>query len=271
MAAVVVAGATPAFSQTRDTRPEPERPTVDRSDNDSSSGDADQSEATSSPRITPGISCIVDIRDGGKLEAKLVNSTGKMIPAGTIITVYIQPGNIQQHYKLQKDWGPGFSLRVSLDANEVSLPAFCSVRVGSLQPVHDGMENNGPGPDKSLPANVPYKPREAPPTVVPFKPGDVGAFDQDFPLTGEYAFTCQIVRGGTLITNTGNMTIKEGDHLTWYVPGHYSAGWSAWEDIPPGGTFFVPDVWDADTPDWATPAVGTPCENGKVKPPQQQP
>jgi len=269
MAAVVVAGATPAFSQTRDTRPtEPDRPRIDRSDHDGSSGDADEPEATTAPRITAGIGCMVDQRDGDKLEAKLVNATGKAIPAGTVITVYIQPGNIQQHYKLPKDWGPGFALRVSLDANDVQLPAFCSVRVGSLQPVHDGMENAGPRPDKTPPSKPPYKPRETPPTLVPFKPGDAGAFDQDFPLTGEYGFTCQIVEGGTLITNTGTMTIKEDSRLTWHVPGHYSASWYVWDDIPPGESFFLPDP-PGPAPDWSKTRVGALCDSKEVEPPEQ--
>ena len=108
MAAVVVVGAAPAFSQTRDTRPEqPDRPTTEpqrpsvgsdrQGDGDSQVSDGPIVER-SLPASPPGFECLI-AADGTSLEyAYVVNNTGKTIPHGTMITWYVQPGNIVKHY-----------------------------------------------------------------------------------------------------------------------------------------------------------------------------
>ncbi len=138
MAAVVVAGATPAFSQTRDTRPEqPDRPTTEPqrpSTGGDSQGDAD-SEVSDGPIVErslpaspPGFQCLIDTDGTSVAYAYVVNNTGKTIPHGTMITWYVQPGNIVKHYKVEIDWLPGHSIWIPDSSNALkTLPAFCSI------------------------------------------------------------------------------------------------------------------------------------------------
>lgn len=111
----VLAG--PSLAQTRD---DPVRPKAERSKS--------KQEADTRLRIgTPGMTCIMD--EDGIMWAAVVNETGATIPAGSVVTIYIQPGNIVRAMKLQSDWKPGTGYHVSLKNYDVTLPAFCAAKV----------------------------------------------------------------------------------------------------------------------------------------------
>lgn len=86
----IIALATPAFAQ-RDTRPAPDRPKIERPG-------TDERAEVNTDRLrerTPGMACELTW-DGNLISGVVVkNDTGKTITAGTVVTVYIQPGNIE--------------------------------------------------------------------------------------------------------------------------------------------------------------------------------
>lgn len=131
MAAVVVAGATPAFSQTRDTRPtEPDRPTIEQGEKGGGGSDRAEPERVNRlPQPSPGTACEAHADGNGFWEVTVTNETGKTIPAGTVLTLYLQPGNVQKTFKLETDWYSGTGIDVTVKAGEFELGARCVVKV----------------------------------------------------------------------------------------------------------------------------------------------
>lgn len=130
--AVLAVGTVPALAQTRDTRPdrpttEPERPRMDHGDGDSDVDDGPLVDA-SLPTIPFGFECTIDESGTPPHYAYVVNNTGKIVPHGTVITWYVQPGNIMKTYKIEIDWLPGHSIWIPDADNAIkTLPAFCSI------------------------------------------------------------------------------------------------------------------------------------------------
>jgi hypothetical protein len=189
MAAVVVTGTTPAFSQTRDTRPtEPDRPTIERSDDDN--GEAEVTERIHRlPKGSPNISCAVIFDGTDFVEITVSNDTGKTIPAGTVITLYVQPGDVEKLYKLETDWDPGTEIEVMLKAGDIKAPARCSVRVKP-----ERAERGLPQPEK----------------------------DVSWYAAGDVDFECVVIeKYGKLLVqfkNTGEISILAGATFTYTLP-----------------------------------------------------
>jgi hypothetical protein len=196
----------PALAQTRDGRDD--QPQVNNgSDHGSTAGD--EVVKWKLPKSTRGITC-TPLEDG-ILYAKLTNGTGATIPAGSVVTLYIDPGEQVRHITLKYDWLPGATLKIGVSDN-LDLEIACSAKVKLSS---DGTPGNPPAGD-----------------YVPFKPGDVGAIPRS-----HYPFTCQMVDGGVLLTNTGNTTIPADSHIRWTTD-LYSSGAYVPSDIPPGGSVF---------------------------------
>ncbi|KQW78223.1 hypothetical protein ASC89_15650 [Devosia sp. Root413D1] len=209
MAAVVVAGATPAFSQTRDTRPtEPDRPTIEQGEKGGSEERADRAQPGRLPKGTPGTECKL-AWDGDQISGVLLtNDTGKMIPVGTVITVYIQPGNIQKQYKVTADWHPGTVVDIAIDVGSVTSIAACSMKV---QPDRSGQ----------LPQPEPEKP---------------------WYMQGEVSFYCTVVwrwdpppgRPFVSFKNDGDVMIPAGTTITYMLPLGEAVSYVLEKDWHPG-------------------------------------
>ena len=155
MATVLVAGLAPAEARdTRDTRPEPERPQIERN----GGGDSSSTDIKIEPRLpksSDGLSCVIDYEPGGSY-AYAVNNSGKDIPAGTVVVWYAQPGNIQEYYQLNWDWKAGDILWIPVkDDDKVHEISFCAIKISTLrpkpeepvgghEPVRDQGGDNGP-------------------------------------------------------------------------------------------------------------------------------
>lgn len=212
LAGLVAAG--PALAQARDTRPDqPDRPQIE--DNNKGDGDSERESDVKPylPRGTPGMSCVVMDKEGLGLWVSVKNETGVDIPAGSTVTYYVQPGNIQKTFILAKPWKAGKTIETVLDSEGVPMPAECTVklRAGRNQP--ELGESIG------------------------FKPGDTDAFDPAIKQQPNYTFACELSNGGVVVTNTGETTILAGSYVSIYVPNVYT-GFYVEEDIPPGGSVF---------------------------------
>lgn len=215
MAAVVVAGATPAFSQTRDTRPtEPDRPTIERGEKGSSEERADPAQPGRLPKGTPGTACEL-AWDGDQISGVLLtNDTGKMIPVGTVITVYIQPGNIQKQYKVTANWHPGTVVDIAVDVGSVTSIAACSMKVQ---------------PDRS--GQLPQPEEETP-----------------WYLKGEVSFYCFVnwhwnpppARPFILFENDGDVMIPAGTKIVFMLPLGEAMTYVLEEDWFPGQSLELP-------------------------------
>lgn len=125
LAALLVGAASPAFAQ-RDTRPE-ERPQIEKSEHHDERDD--RSDDGRLPKGTPGTTCEL-VWEGDQINGVLLsNDTGKTIPVGTVITVYIQPGNIQKQFKVTADWHAGTVVDVTIDVGAIQSIAACSIKV----------------------------------------------------------------------------------------------------------------------------------------------
>lgn len=212
LAGLMTAG--PALAQTRDTRPDqPDRPQIE--DNNKGDGDSERESDVKPylPRGTAGMGCVVMDKEGLGLWVSVTNETGVDIPAGSTVTYYVQPGNIQKTYILAKPWKAGKTIETVLDSEGVPMPAECSVklRAGRNQP--EIGESMG------------------------FKPGDVDAFEPAIKPQPKYEFACKLTNGGIVVTNTGETTILAGSYISVYVPDFYT-GFYVDEDVPPGGGVF---------------------------------
>lgn len=181
MAALLAAGTAPAFAQTRDTRPE--RPVVERDDS-SGSGATETRQEPRLPKPTEGVRCLIKQgHDGPAILA--VNGTGKVIPAGTVVTLYLQPGNIQKLFKLDTDWQPGQSIGVPVKLGELPEGAACSMKV---TPVEDKGNEGTPDPDGS--DQPPDGGDAQPPGPMPDLP--TGEGDPAPPVILDAETTCQL-------------------------------------------------------------------------------
>lgn len=125
-AALLVGAASSAFA--RDTRADTEPTRIEHGGGDS---EVDNPVMAKLPRGAEGTSCVVGNLNGVEgFYVALENETGKVIPKGTVITLYVQPGNIQKLLKLNFDWKPGVDLSYDFfgDASLV-LPAECSFKL----------------------------------------------------------------------------------------------------------------------------------------------
>ena len=123
LAAVVVVSATPAFA--RDTRPETDRPSIEQKGDGDSARHADDLRL---PRSSRGMQCHIGGTRKGVAYVEVVNDTGKVIPAGSTVTIYTQPGNVQKLFTVQKDWQPGQKLDVPLKGATFAKDETCAVR-----------------------------------------------------------------------------------------------------------------------------------------------
>lgn len=264
MAALVVVGATPAFSQTRDTRPtEPDRPNVESGD----SGGSSESAPADEPRLhksTAGIGCLVKDLHGSPA-VLAVNGTGTVIPAGSVVTLYIQPGSIEKLFKLDTDWQPGQSISVPLKLAQFPEGAECAVRLS------DGNGANAPGesseeqlpaagPDagstKDAPSDDGSALPEGPMPDLPTGEGDPdgGLIPQGFvDVVNQPSFTCQVwvKRDGVWVyfTNTTGESLPPGTKVTVKMPDGSTLEYTLQATYVPGGKFGVkldemPKDWD---------------------------
>jgi len=149
LATILVAGAAPAFAQdTRDTRPQQGRPIIEQGDEGGGSVEPEQKQRL--PKSTEGVRCLVKEGHGGP-EILAVNGTGKVIPAGTVVTLYLQPGNIQKLFKLETDWQPGQSIGIPVKLADLPEGADCAVKLADAaeqQPVADEPNTPNGGEDE---------------------------------------------------------------------------------------------------------------------------
>lgn len=227
LAAILVAGAAPAFAQTR-TDPEPDRPRVEDGDH----GDSETARAQEGrlPKSTEGIRCLVKEGHGG-LAVSVVNGTGKVIPAGTIVMFYMQPGNIQKLFKLEADWAPGKPIEVPLKGVQVSADSTCAVKVAP--PTNEPTETPDDLPETpSNPLETPDDPPE------PSQVGEVG---------------CKVITGpppfeATLdFKNIGQYNLPAGTKVMTVMPDGSIHEFVLYTDWLPGGNWGL--EWPGGFPD----------------------
>ena len=222
-AAIVVAGLSPAFAQTRDTRPLPERPPVESSQHDD---DTEPQDKPRLPKSSAGVDCLVD----GKNSAWVVvtNDTGATIPAGSTVTIYVQPGNIQKLYKLNKPLKAGAQTLVELDA-DVARPAFCSVKVSPGRAA-DGpsITPTGKGTEQEL------------------RKLRLG-FHETLGLTCVTYWWHGNNETGIGFTNTSDKVIPKGTVFTFIIqPSGQTGTWTLYYDMEPGETLVVDKLTGVD-------------------------
>lgn len=205
----IIAFATPAFAQ-RDTRPDPDRPKIERPGND-------ERAEVNTDRLresSPGMACELTW-DGNLISGVVVkNDTGKTIKAGSVVTVYIQPGNIEKQYKVVADWYSGTEMDIAIDVGGVDSIAACSIRIKPDRA------------DKGLP-----QPAEETPWY----------------LQGDVEFDCHIRWKSTGPTtpaqlyvqfyNTGDVTIPAGTKIVFVLPSGERMTLVTDKDWPPNTTF----------------------------------
>lgn len=129
VSAMLATATSPAFAQHRDSRGETEQPHIENGEGD---GEIDKPAVARLPRGAEGTSCVADSLDlSVGFGVNLENETGKVIPKGTVITLYVQPGNIQRLLELNFDWKPGAHLSYTFfgDYSDLSLPMECSFKL----------------------------------------------------------------------------------------------------------------------------------------------
>ena len=227
MAAVVVAGATPAFSQTRDTRPTgPDRPRTDQGDGGSGGGTA-EADRDYVPKSSPGLSCVIDYEPGYHY-VYLTNNTGETIPAGTVVTWYAQPGGAQGSYVTPKDWPPGGRFNVPVgDKPAIAEISFCTVKFSTAR-------------QADPPAEEPER-ADKPVTDNPFEKGDIRILTRTERLKLPHravTVECEMVLMGDGIWYA---------HVTYNgAPGQVYWPMKMTVNIQPTGATHVAQVWD----DW---------------------
>lgn len=86
------------------------------------------------PRSTEDTLCQVQDKGTEGFSVVIVNTTGEEIPAGTVVTIYLEPGNIQKSFKLEKPWKDGTLLFVP-DWRPMDTPTDCAVKVAPWRDV----------------------------------------------------------------------------------------------------------------------------------------
>jgi len=236
LALAAAVAATPAFAQ-RDTRPDPDKPRIERQDHQEERADNTERLRKSSP----GMACELTW-DGNLISGVIVkNDTGKTIKAGTVVTVYIQPGNIEKQYKVTADWPSGTEMDISIDVGGVESIAACAIRIKPERA------------DKGLP-----QPTEETPWY----------------LTGEVGFGCHLAWRSKgfdkpaelyiMFRNTGDVTIPAGTKIVFVLP---SGEWMTYivpKDWPPYGTLDLPLTYSNERGDFYN-ASGQTCTYTKVE------
>lgn len=112
----------------RDTRTETDRPRTETPDGGTSYGDDLPEAKPGLPKSTKGYSCVMLDSKLADYEATVTNNTGAIIPEGTNVTLYIQPGDIQKTFKLSHYWMPGENL-FTLINGDFDGPVECAFRI----------------------------------------------------------------------------------------------------------------------------------------------
>lgn len=123
-ATAIFLATTPSLAQTRDDRPS-YRPQHEQHESDRD----EKADEGRLPKGTAGTLCDFTWDDGKVTGVVLTNDTGKVIPAGTVITVHVQPGNIHKQYKVTSDWHSGQTIEVPVNVGGVASIAACSMKV----------------------------------------------------------------------------------------------------------------------------------------------
>lgn len=157
LAAVIAVSAAPAFA--RDTRLETDRPTLEHP----GGGDSDRGTDIEArlPKSSKGMRCHVGETRNGIAYVEVVNDTGKTIPAGSTVTIYTQPGNVQKLFTVHKDWQRGQTLDVPLKGVKFAEDETCAVRVSVKKPVSDQPQT--PDEPTQPPTETPVEMPEVPP------------------------------------------------------------------------------------------------------------
>lgn len=116
----------------RDTRTETDQPRGGGSEGGTSYGDNLPEAEPRLPTTTKGFSCVMVESKLADYEATITNNTGVIIPEGTNITIYIQPGNIQKTFKLAKYWMPGANI-FTIVHGDFDEPVECAFRISYRQ------------------------------------------------------------------------------------------------------------------------------------------
>lgn len=228
MAAVLAAGAVPALAQTR-TDPEPDRPRIEKGDGGGS--ETARNDEGRLPKSTAGVRCLVKEGHGGP-EILAVNGTGKVIPAGTVVTLYMQPGNVEKLFKLTEDWAPGQSLAVPVKLAELPEDAECSLKLKS-------------SPEPEMPADDPAEEPE---------PEDQPAEEEEWvPPEGWVSiqsdqFSCKVYDNQyaweptpsfLFFVNTSGDTLPAGTKVIITMPDGSIEEFALPSPYPPGGEFKI--------------------------------
>ncbi|WP_156387386.1 hypothetical protein [Devosia sp. Root105] len=233
LATILVAGAAPAFAQdTRDTRPQQGRPIIEHGDEGGGSVEPGQKQRL--PKSTEGVRCLVKEGHGGP-EILAVNGTGQVIPAGTVVTFYMQPGNVQKLFKLTDDWAPGQSLAIPVKLAELPDDAECSLKLKS-------------SPEPEMPADDPVPAAEPEP-----EPEDQPAGQDWVPPEGWVSiqsdqFSCKVydhqyawepTPSILFFANTSGGTLPAGTKVIITMPDGSIEEFTLGSPYPPGGEFTI--------------------------------
>lgn len=112
----------------RDTRTETDQPRVDTHDGGTSYTDNMPEPERGLPKTSKGFSCVMLDSKLGDYEATVTNNTGVIIPEGTNITIYVEPGHIQKTFKLSHYWMPGAEIATIING-DFDGPVECAFRI----------------------------------------------------------------------------------------------------------------------------------------------
>lgn len=215
LGAVVAAFVSPALAQ-RDTRPET-RPTIEKGD-----GDSDRPVIELRlPKSTRGMQCEIGGTRNGIAYVEVVNDTGKTIKAGSTVTIYTQPGNVQKSFVVEKDWKPGQKLDVPLKGVTLAADAECAVRVSPPKRVET--------PDTPTEPETPPEEPEAPAPLEPpvpdlggvneYETGDTGPMPGFDDPNMVVSANCEVIAFSQVsINNSGNVPWPKGTHIKVTFP-----------------------------------------------------
>lgn len=103
---------------------------------ETSYGDNEPNPARRLPRSTDDTFCQIQDKGAEGFNVVVINTTGEDIPAGTVVTIYLQPGDIQKSFKVEQPWLDGFLMFLP-NWRPMDTPTDCAVKIAPRRDVKD--------------------------------------------------------------------------------------------------------------------------------------